>query len=375
MSVKQRIERRAAAARFRRIVRAAKTIDLYFSHGLGGGSEIYLYNRIEKDASPDRAAIIVNFNRVTGGYDIKASSGTGAASVSASSIGDVLAAICRADNIIVNELVIFPNVENTLREIVHFAEDHTAKTEFLLHDYFCICPRYTLIDCEGKFCNLPGADVCHTCLAHGELVDTPSDSIESWRRAWQFFLDRCDRVIAFSNSSISLTERIYKTKNKIELMPHTAFSLPQVSPAPHIPGAPVTVGMLGYILPIKGKEIIREMTKISARNGNNMKFVIIGNTDEPMELANLIQTGPYQRDDIPKFVKENKVDIIFISSICPETFSFTTKEAISLGLPVVCFDLGAQAEHVKAYEKGLVINEISAQYAYDSILAYFGESI
>ncbi len=37
-----------------------------------------------------------------------------------------------------------------------------------------------------------------------------------------------------------------------------------------------------------------------------------------------------------------------IPSIWPETFSFATHEALDTGLPVWCFDLGAQSEAVRA---------------------------
>ena len=44
-----------------------------------------------------------------------------------------------------------------------------------------------------------------------------------------------------------------------------------------------------------------------------------------------------------------------IPSIWPETFSYTTHEAIATGLPVWCFDLGGQADAVRQACKGGVI--------------------
>ena len=47
--------------------------------------------------------------------------------------------------------------------------------------------------------------------------------------------------------------------------------------------------------------------------------------------------------------------MIFASSIIPETFGYTLSEAMSLNIPIVCYDLGAQANRVSKYKHGRVI--------------------
>lgn len=42
-------------------------------------------------------------------------------------------------------------------------------------------------------------------------------------------------------------------------------------------------------------------------------------------------------------------------SIWPETFSFTTREMLATGLPVMAFDLGAQGEAVREAANGHVV--------------------
>lgn len=66
-------------------------------------------------------------------------------------------------------------------------------------------------------------------------------------------------------------------------------------------------------------------------------------------------------------IGENTWNIIFIPSICPETFSYTTGEAIQSNLPVFCFDIGGQSEQVKNYNDGHIIPEISVESAYNSL--------
>ena len=57
--------------------------------------------------------------------------------------------------------------------------------------------------------------------------------------------------------------------------------------------------------------------------------------------------GKYSRPQLPGLLEKYGVSVILIPSVWPETFSFTTSEALLLGYPVICFDIGAQAERVK----------------------------
>jgi hypothetical protein len=65
--------------------------------------------------------------------------------------------------------------------------------------------------------------------------------------------------------------------------------------------------------------------------------------------------GAYRREDIPGLVARYGIDRWLIPSVWPETFSYTTHEALATGLPVWCFDLGAQGAAVRsaALETGL----------------------
>ena len=70
-------------------------------------------------------------------------------------------------------------------------------------------------------------------------------------------------------------------------------------------------------------------------------------------------------------MEKNFIDFILIPSVWPETFSYTTEEAMTMGLPVACYDLGAPAERVKKYKKGLIISKIDAQTTLKEIEQFF----
>ena len=77
--------------------------------------------------------------------------------------------------------------------------------------------------------------------------------------------------------------------------------------------------------------------------------------------------GSYQRRDLPGLVARYGISAWLIPSVWPETFSFTTHEAIATGLPVFAFDLGAQAEALRA--AGLGANLLSLASSTGSGLA------
>ena len=59
--------------------------------------------------------------------------------------------------------------------------------------------------------------------------------------------------------------------------------------------------------------------------------------------------------DIPELVTRYGISHWLIPSIWPETFSYTTHEALATGLPVLAFDIGAQGDAVRAAATGHVV--------------------
>ena len=64
----------------------------------------------------------------------------------------------------------------------------------------------------------------------------------------------------------------------------------------------------------------------------------------------------YKRDDLNNLLEKNKIKLICLFSVWPETYSYTLNEAIACGIPVVSFDYGAIAERIKKYNFGYIID-------------------
>ena len=78
----------------------------------------------------------------------------------------------------------------------------------------------------------------------------------------------------------------------------------------------------------------------------------------------------YKHENLVEIVEKYDIDIFIIPSIWPETFSYTTEEIILMQKPIICFNLGAQAERVSKYDKGYIAEDISAKAIYEKLLEF-----
>ncbi|WP_043802132.1 glycosyltransferase, partial [Arenimonas malthae] len=56
----------------------------------------------------------------------------------------------------------------------------------------------------------------------------------------------------------------------------------------------------------------------------------------------------YARDELPRWVAALRPDLAMLPSTVPETWSYTLSELWALGLPVLCADLGAPGDRLRA---------------------------
>ena len=106
--------------------------------------------------------------------------------------------------------------------------------------------------------------------------------------------------------------------------------------------------MLGNIGVQKGARVVQALAGALQREGTG-RVVVIGYMDPDFGLPAPSQVhGAYEVRDLPGLVARYGITCWLIPSIWPETFSFTTHEALATGMPVYAFDLGAQGEAVAA---------------------------
>lgn len=250
----------------------------------------------------------------------------------------------------------------------------SSKLIMLLHDFYCVCPYFVLLDDNNEYCGIPEVSRCDECVAHKGSCGLKIQSMDLWRAEWDNFLNKCDAIIAFSNDSLNHLKRAYPglTFPLIKVIPHTIRSLPKIQnrPTKNIMSR-IIIGILGGISVHKGAKIIEKMLEIIDDQDLNIYIVLIGYWNLPAPKSSKIKaTGHYEREDLINLTVNNDIDIFLMPSICPETFSYTTAEIMEMGMPIAVFNLGAPAERVVDYPLGHIISKIDAECALNEIVDF-----
>ncbi len=287
----------------------------------------------------------------------------------------------RLQEIFVNNIVSFQEPVKFLQWIeALIREDHT-KLIIPIHDYYPICQNYTLLNPQAEFCEIPDAlQECQKCLKENDLewktfINDTVD-IQTWRREWGNLLGLSDTIICFSHSSKELLLRAYKDldSQKIEIIPHQVAPLDPVVLPTRSDKSYTTLGILGAINQAKGAGIIETLIKEIDDKKMPIKIVLIGEISNTISSDSFLVTGRYQREELPQLIAKHEIDICLIPSVCPETFSYTTQEIMMMEMPLMVFDLGAPAERVKAYDKGIVLEKDYIQNILGTLEDYKSQS-
>ena len=331
-----------------------KEFILYFDHALGGGTETYFYNQV-RNLSEGCQIIRVQYLISNKSYKISTCADLKKISVKCANLDELFCVLDRFlfEKIVINNLVSYPKV----KEIFDYIECKNCYVTLKLHDFYPICPSWTLLDYEHKYCEVGNSD--KTCAGCYKKFKMPCDeekkdfSISKWRKMWGNFIYNCvNEIEIFSPSSCQIFLKAYPfAKDKIKLIPHTIKSFPKYN-----------IAILGNLAVNKGAKIIKELVKyFSYNNVNDYHFILIGENPKNIRSEFLTVLGEYKRDNLINILRANDIDAIFIPSIWPETFSYTTAEAIMSGYPVMCFDMGGQADQVCRYGKGKILSSFEPE--------------
>lgn len=341
-----------------------RPIILWIDHSLGGGTETYTKNQFETLTKTNNV-IRMQYWPWFKKYSLTIGTNT-KTSVYTDKLSD-LEKICKTlsiSKIVVNNLV---GYENSL-DILDFVSKikRNSHVSFRGHDFQSLCPCFILLDCDGNFCNFKHKKGCEYCWKHkflgtneyeNNILRSGATTVKIWREKWgKFFTETVDEVIIFSEKIKDMFVQIYpQLSDKIVIIPHLVKKLPRVTVKSH---DCINIATIGNISNAKGRDIIYQISK-NLPFDNSIKLFVIGIIENPNDIENITITGKYKPSQLPKIIKKHKIDIIFIASIWPETFSYTTSEAISMDIPVVCYDMGAPSERIGKYDKGLVLEKIS----------------
>lgn len=356
-----------------------RPVIIWFDHALGGGTETY--SRRQFADLQDRYDIIriQYYPGKFGGFKLTNPRNRDALW----QIPDLtmFATFCRTisvHEIVVNNLVIYADAPAVLQVISHLKQmlPTVPTVSFRGHDFYCVCPSFNLMNCDNVYCDLSYRRRCEYCWKHRIMSPRTKDniafrsgvkSIADWRKSWgDFFENTVDEIILFSPAIEKIFTRVYPSvAHKIKIIPHQVRAYPRVSVRPH---TDINIAVLGNMSYQKGAGVITEM---AGHLPPNVHIFVIGNMKNAPE--NIHVHGPYRPHNLPRIMSRYKIDVVLIPSVCPETFSYTTSEAMSMGIPVACYNMGAPAERVSKYEHGLMLDEIAPQKNLNEIINFVYE--
>ena len=350
---------------------------LIFDHDLGGGANIYTNEKVEKQTKKRINTLLIRYDFYSNHFKIFHYYKKYTFSFKIATFEDLQELIAKLNlkEIFLNSLVSFKNCTHILAYFNDLVEKTNAKLLIPIHDYYTICPSYTLQNEEGRYCNVPSIDVCKSCMSKSTQewrnFYKEDVNIVAWRQQWSALLEKSNHVICFSNASKEIVLKAYPdlAPNKIEVIPHQVPPLPPVKCEPK-ETTTLTVGILGAINFAKGSQIIKHLVQTIERDNLDINVVLIGEMSEALKSDRFHLTGRYKREELPTLIKNEQIDIFLIPSIVPETFSYTTQEIMMMEMPLMVFNLGAPAERVKNYPKGYIIDDLSAEAVLETLRSY-----
>ena len=215
------------------------------------------------------------------------------------------------------------------------------------HDHYPVCPTRHLLNAESRYCGIPDPTICVSCLPNNpHCLDAPLRSVDivAWREQWGQVLAGASSIRVFSPSSRELLCRVWpEHDSKVVLAPHDTRHIrrSRMSPAPE---SALHIGVVGRIASHKGAAQVAGLARYIAETGANARITVFGTLEEPAPASVVAQTGAYQAEALPTLCAERGVNVFWFPSIWPETFSFVVHEMKAMRLPVLAYDVGAQAD-------------------------------
>ena len=326
---------------------------LFVSHNLGGGTAQY-----EKNFSAEHPENIYFVKIISYGknlcFKLESKNNPLKVYLPAEQVSSVFH--YEFKSVVINSLLQIYNPFKMM-EMLETYKSKYEKTKFIyhIHDFHCVCPIVNLI-ANNWDCDLKCSE--HKCK-FDLFVNRYTGSIDDWRKQWYKLLNITDEIICFSENSRNIILKAYSKldNNKVIVKPHS-MSYCHYGKIEGVEQLPLHIGIIGAVFTVpKGKLVIQELLR---RIPSDIPVTFIGATKKQMGISrkNTEFYGKYKYDELPELIKKSTISMGIFPSIWSETFSYLVSEHIMMGLPIMCFDIGAQADKVRAYDKGIVVKDV-----------------
>ncbi len=333
---------------------------LFVSHGLGGGTEEHIQHLGTRLEAEGKRVLVMRHLTPSRIYIEPLRSNALRLTFDMHKESDALVALlkeARTTHIHVHHTLHFP--KTILTWIPTLAARLGVVYDFSFHDYFPICPRFTLYDDDTQsYCGEPAPTQCRLCI---RAYDSPLGNkvdVVAWRKEYGDFL-RAARQIYTPNADTAKRISGYFPDHEILVRPHEEkpFVFTPVA-STRAAGEKLQVVLIGAIAPHKGAHVLDECARDALARNLPIHFTVIGFTAMDHVLAlhkNVTLVGKYHEEDLPRLLKAQPYHLAFFPAVIPETHSFTLSHAMRFGLHPVAFDIGAIAQRIRATGFGTIL--------------------
>jgi len=281
---------------------------------------------------------------------------------------DALTAVCRALSI---DLVHVHHLLHHTLDVARLGLPYVMT----LHDYYAVCPRYTLLDPEGG--------PCGACTGRGPR-DSPETCMKALGQPDAYLGEHQDAMDAFLRGAARLFvpnvcvrdilgARFPEAANTLTVIEHghhaTATGAPRRPPVIAGNGTrALHVAILGALDVHKGSGVLRELLRANRRGETT--FHLYGTAPDAaltaapsdrvrrLDGSRFVYHGPYEAGEIVGRLVADGIHVGLQLAVWPETFSYTLSEFAQAGIPVIAGNLGAQGERVRRCRLGWTVDDI-----------------
>jgi len=233
-------------------------------------------------------------------------------------------------------------------------------TVVFLHDFYLMCHRVHLLKPDEQPCPGPKSQsYCVDCIRSYDPSLTEVEARNEGLRRYRYIqglLSRIDQIVVPSK----FVKRAFQTnypKIRNIIMSPLGLDLRFAKDYQKKQSKKIRLGYFGPILPQKGVHILVEaFERVRAKNlelrihgGGEASY--LKEVKENASKGNILFFGPYAHGELAKVLSE--IDIFVLPSICHESFSFTIREALAVGIPVIVSNIGAQSDAITEGLNGL----------------------
>ena len=237
--------------------------------------------------------------------------------------------------VIVHELVTFRKNEKLFELFDHM----TCPVYYYVHDYAMVCYNHTLMRNNREFCGTQSLswEKCHNCKYYLQ---------GKWNSLWQHkFVKRYPKITYIFPSEIvkEIWQNTFQAPNKLFVVPNTKFREEIFSYVAKDRSDKIRMAFIGYGRIEKGWNIWK---KICKDYDEQYDLYVLGDgecegkvTKVPVSVS---KDGPNAMIDA---IRNNNIDMAFLWSTRPETYSYTFYESYVSG----CFIItGSQSGNIAA---------------------------